>query len=352
MKRIEEIVLRNTDKPLRLTLVLAAPLVIAFALLISIFYVWDHQSRQRHLELQLKETAKAHFNQIVLSRLWNARHGGVYVEVTEETQPNPYLDDPEKNIVSQSGKMYTKLNPAYMTRQLSELAEEFKAFEVRITGLHPKNPSNNPDPWEGNMIRSFQRGNDEACGIIKRDGKSYFRYMGPLFIENECLRCHGGEGYTVGDIKGGISVSIPTDLLETIEKYLDRRSLLAFGTIGIFAISLLVGTTWYSSKRLGEGLRMKLEAERLETAIKIAAAAAHELRQPMTIISGFSELLKDKAVRGEDIKQETELIIGQCDRMNAIITKMLNVTAYRTKTYEGTTEIFDLGVNSEEKEKS
>jgi hypothetical protein len=352
MKKIDEIIVRNADKPLRLTLVLATPLVTAFAVLISIFYIWDHQSRQRHLELQLKETAKAHFDQIVLSRLWNARHGGVYVEVTEETPPNPYLDDPEKNIVSQSGKMYTKLNPAYMTRQLSELAEEFKAFEVRITGLHPKNPSNSPDHWEENMIRSFWRGKDEAYVIMKRDGKSYFRYMGPLFVEDECLRCHSAEGYNVGDIKGGISVSIPTDLLATIEKYLDRRSLLAFGTIGIFAISLLVGTTWYSSKRLGEGLRMKLEGERLETAIKIAAAAAHELRQPMTIISGFSELLKDKANRGEDITQETKLIINQCDRMNAIITRMLNVTAYRTKAYGGTTEIFDLGVNSEEEEKS
>jgi signal transduction histidine kinase len=97
---------------------------------------------------------------------------------------------------------------------------------------------------------------------------------------------------------------------------------------------------------------MELEGQRLEAAVKIAAAAAHELRQPMTIISGFSELLKNKAKRGEDIKQETDIIISQCNRMNAIITKMLNVTAYRTKAYGGTTEIFDLGVDNEEREKS
>jgi hypothetical protein len=352
MKRIEEIILRNADKPVRLTLILVAPLVIVFAILISIFYMWDHQSRQRHLELQLKETAKAHFDQVVLSRLWNARHGGVYVEVTEETQPNPYLDDPEKNIVSQTGKKYTKLNPAYMTRQLSELADEYKAFNIRITGLNPINPSNMPDPWEVNMIRSFQRVDGEAYGMMKQGGKDYFRYMGPLVINKECMRCHESEGYTVGDIKGGISVSIPIGFLRTLEREIDSRSLLAFGTIGIFAISLLVGITFYSSRRLGKGLRMELEGQRLEAAVKIAAAAAHELRQPMTIISGFSEMLKDKAKRGEDIKQETDIIISQCNRMNAIITKMLNVTAYRTKAYEGTTEIFDLGVDNEEREQS
>ena len=82
----------------------------------------------------------------------------------------------------------------------------------------------------------------------------------------------------------------------------------------------------------------------------MAGAAAHELRQPMTIISGFSEILRDKVKDGKDVQHETEIIIEQCYRMNRIIARMLNVTTYRTKLYEGTTEIFDLGAKAEDEQ--
>jgi len=49
----------------------------------------------------------------------NALHGGVYVPVTESTQPNPYLEDPLRDVVTTDGLKLTKLNPAYMTRLIS-----------------------------------------------------------------------------------------------------------------------------------------------------------------------------------------------------------------------------------------
>jgi hypothetical protein len=49
----------------------------------------------------------------ILYRRWNAMHGGVYVPVTKETQPNPYLYDiPERDITTPSGKRLTLMNPA------------------------------------------------------------------------------------------------------------------------------------------------------------------------------------------------------------------------------------------------
>ncbi len=70
----------------------------------------------------------------------------------------------------------------------------------------------------------------------------------------------------------------------------------------------------------------------------------------MTIISGFSEIIGDKVKDGKDVQRETEIIIGQCSRMNRIIARMLNVTTYRTKLFEGTTEIFDLGAEAEDEQ--
>jgi len=344
MRKIEDIILRNAERPKRMALFLVLPLVALFTALLGAFYLWDLGNRHRFLELQLRETARAHFDQILLARLWNASHGGIYVEITEETPPNPYLDDPEKNIVSLDGKRYTKLNPAYMTRQLSEITRSKMAFKIHLAGTNPKNPANAPDAWEDAMIREFRSGKPEGYEMVESAGEEHFRYMAPLVVYEDCLRCHGSEGYRVGDVKGGISISIPAGFISAIHDELDRRSLMAFGSIGLLTIALLVGMTWVSAKRLGEGLRKELEGERLAAAIKIAGAAAHELRQPLTIISGFSELLRDRAKKGEDVGPEAEIIVGQCERMNEIIARMLNVTEYRTKSYGGDAEIFDLGV--------
>jgi len=39
--------------------------------------------------------------------------------------------------------------------------------------------------------------------------ETYFRFMRPLITEAGCLKCHMAQGYKVGDIRGGISVSLP-----------------------------------------------------------------------------------------------------------------------------------------------
>ena len=38
------------------------------------------------------------FDLIVMTREWNAWHGGLYVPVTPETIPNPYLETPMRDI--------------------------------------------------------------------------------------------------------------------------------------------------------------------------------------------------------------------------------------------------------------
>src|SRR3990172_10226514 len=48
--------------------------------------------------------AKATFNKDNTYRLWAVKHGGVYVPVTKDTPPNPYLVHiPERDIVTPSG---------------------------------------------------------------------------------------------------------------------------------------------------------------------------------------------------------------------------------------------------------
>ena len=101
--------------------------------------------------------------------------------------------------------MLTKVNPAYMTRQLSELAKEYRGARIHITSLHPIRPENAPLPWERDALRAFETGLPELGSF----SEGYFRYMAPLKTRKSCLQCHGQQGYKVGDIRGGISISIP-----------------------------------------------------------------------------------------------------------------------------------------------
>ncbi len=154
------------------------------------------------------QTARAFFNQIVLSRAWNASHGGVYVPVTENTQPNPYLDDPLRDLETIEGIKLTKINPAFMTRQIAEIASREKGVQFHITSLMPIRPGNKPSDWERVWLESFEKSSTERGGFIQ-DASQSFRYMAPLVTKRSCLKCHAEQGYREGDIRGGISVTLP-----------------------------------------------------------------------------------------------------------------------------------------------
>ena len=87
---------------------------------ISLFLnLYDDRKEREALAFQ---TARTLLAQLVHTRTWNARHGGVYVPIRPHVQPNPYLDDHERDLTSENGLRLTKINPAYMTRQIAEIA--------------------------------------------------------------------------------------------------------------------------------------------------------------------------------------------------------------------------------------
>jgi len=173
----------------------------------SFFWNW-HSSKERQFNLAM-ESGRSNFQQIVLFRFWNSMHGGVYVPVTESTEPNPYLKTDLKNIKVSSSLTLTMVNPAFMTRQVSEIAEEREGIKFRITSLNPLRPANRASDEERGALEEFESGLKEK-GVIKRTGgmESFF-YMAPLITEAPCLKCHAMQGYKEGEIRGGISVTLP-----------------------------------------------------------------------------------------------------------------------------------------------
>ncbi len=176
------------------------------SVLFSGFYINSLNSSNSEIE----NRARALFNSIVLTRKWNAKMGGVYVEKKGGMQSNPYLKNPD--IKGTNGKIYTKKNPALMTREISELAEIGGAFKFHITSPNPLNPVNTPTEFERRAFSSFARGEKEQFTKEKINGSNYFRYMAPLYTEQSCISCH--DGYKEGDLRGGISILFNIDEAE------------------------------------------------------------------------------------------------------------------------------------------
>lgn len=185
---------------------------------------WGYYENRNNTEQNMLNISRAFFNQIVLTREWNANHGGVYVYADENTPPNSYLSkDPERDIPLKNGKMLTKINPAYMTRQISELAAQYHGTQIHITSLKPIRPANKATPWERKALESFETGIKEVGSF--NDG--YYRYMAPLITQKSCLKCHAQQGYKVGDIRGGISITLPYNHYDSLWPRIIRHFIIA-----------------------------------------------------------------------------------------------------------------------------
>jgi diguanylate cyclase (GGDEF)-like protein/PAS domain S-box-containing protein len=165
---------------------------------------------QRHSMDIATAGARNMFRMVEMTRLWNARHGGIYAPLSEGLQPNPYLKVPNRDLETTGGLKLTMINPAYMTRQIADIAGQHGVL-FHITSLKPLRPANAPDPWERQSLQRFEQGEKEYRELVESADPPMFRYMAPLKVKKACMKCHEQQGYEIGDIRGGISVSMSAD---------------------------------------------------------------------------------------------------------------------------------------------
>lgn len=126
-----------------------------WSLLVATSFGWDlKQSNKIQKQLALL-TARTLAEQAIITRRWNAGHGGVYVPITKNTRPNPYLTVPLRDIKVNDSLTLTMINPAYMTRQISEIANTQNGIQFHITSLSPKRPENAPSEAEKKDLEAF-----------------------------------------------------------------------------------------------------------------------------------------------------------------------------------------------------
>ncbi|MDD5760202.1 MAG: DUF3365 domain-containing protein, partial [Desulfobulbaceae bacterium] len=156
---------------------------------------------------QAERQARMLSQQIILTRKWVADHNGLFVAKRPGVESNPFLSEPE--IVDREGNAYVKRNPAMVTRELSDYAVNSDFCRFRVTSLNPVNAANAPDDFETLALKAFELGEDEVIRVVSAQRGRELRFITPLIVETSCLECHGQQGYKIGDIRGGLSLTVP-----------------------------------------------------------------------------------------------------------------------------------------------
>jgi diguanylate cyclase (GGDEF)-like protein len=229
--------------------------------LISMAAMWNMRLLDEQVLHAAKIQAEAFINKDLAVRSWASSHGGVYVRPTGQTPPNPYLEVPNRDVVTTGGMALTLMNPAYVSRELhSRFAEKFNV-RGHITSLIVTNPVNAPDDWERAGLERFATGDlSNYASVVRQNGKPFLRLMKPMLMEQSCLQCHAWTGIPVGGVRGGINAMVPLEALwrgmaET-ERYL-TLSHLAIWLIGV------AGIVWFGRRVRHYSIeRLQSEVER------------------------------------------------------------------------------------------
>jgi diguanylate cyclase (GGDEF)-like protein len=270
---------------------------------------WNIVQLKQSILSVARTSAKISYGKDILYRRWVSKQGGVYVPVSDMTPPNPYLKVPNRDVKTTNGLSLTLVNPAYMTRQVNELAAEMHDFQGHITSLNPIRPENRPDPWESEALKTFERGTKEIGSIEMTSGKEYFRFMRPFVTEKACLKCHAAQGYKEGDIRGGISVSIPMEPLRTIERSRMIELTLAHSLLWVIGLAGIgAGTRRLRSQTLQ---REKLEGELLTLSITDPLTALNNRR-------GFLSLAEQQLKLSGRTHRRGTLFFADLDGMKTI----------------------------------
>lgn len=256
------------------------------------------KERRKTIELAKKE-AIITYNKDQAFRLWGTEHGGVYVPVSQGTPPNPYLSHvPERDITTPSGRRLTLMNPAYMMRQVMDHYQKFYGTKGHLTSLNTLNPINKPDEWESSALAALENERAEEILLVDLAGGSQasLRILRPMYTQKGCLKCHGIQGYKVGDLRGGVSVTVPLGSYLALEQQSVRNIKRSHFLLWLFGSVLLGFFTLWGKGKITRQIEFNTRLTKANADLQQALEEIKTLRGVIPICAYCNKIRDDNGV--------------------------------------------------------
>ncbi len=204
--------MRSVKLTKKLKLGIGIILCITFGAISLLFY---YSVKQQYLDETYRKTA------LLLS----------YIDATEqyvreELRPKMFHVLPKDEFIREA------MSTTFVTKGITQrFVKKFPEYLYRRVAVDPRNPKSMANDQERELIGNYSKnpeGAHEWKGLVTREGKRYFVHQKPVFMEAQCLICHGDPSHApkslvkiyggdhgfyrkIGDVVGVESIAIPVD---------------------------------------------------------------------------------------------------------------------------------------------
>lgn len=160
------------------------------------------------------------------------------------------------------------LNPEYMTLKSRNSINASAGVHTHSLGIRLSGQEEPMESRESRLVQEVKKGTGEIDSIETVGGQSVFLYLAPVIMRQECLRCHGSQGYKPGDICSVVSVSVPLapylaqSRLNILYVCLKFLALYIFGLIGMGFALRNMGKQIAQNEKMQEALWVSEETYR------------------------------------------------------------------------------------------
>jgi two-component system, cell cycle sensor histidine kinase and response regulator CckA len=195
--------------------------------------------------------------------------------------------------------------------------------------------------------------------VIELDTQQTITYANPPALqllgkaEWEVIGRNFTEGFSSGT---GLEVRALLDEMLNEHSSRTRQMTLRYGErmysflfTNVIRDEALIGITVVAKDLTEKNLleRERFMRERLTGVIEMAGAAAHELNQPLAVISGHAQLLlKDSDKYDETLLRRVRIIFEQVERLGRLTEKFTSIVSYETKEFGKNIKIVDIEKSS------